>query len=103
MKKRREITIEIEREIVVGAATDRHVWCRRCHRLVERLAAEYAAQTLRLEESEIKHLREIGKLHDAEPASPPASICSNSLAELIRRIESQAGMPRLPDPGCCPA
>lgn len=101
MKKRREVIIEIEREIVVEGVSERNGWCRRCHRLVEWLTAGYAAQTLQLAESTIEGLLASGRLHGAEPDRPEAPVCSNSLAEWLRHADTEVSGERLLGPGAC--
>jgi hypothetical protein len=79
-RKRREITIETERILIISRrSASSTLWCERCGRSLPTLSVEEAALVMRVSPGEI--LRQIAnqQLHCVQLAGKTARICPNSL------------------------
>ncbi|MDQ3820838.1 MAG: hypothetical protein M3362_24565 [Acidobacteriota bacterium] len=79
-RKRREVSVETERVLVVsGRAGNRLLWCGRCRAEVLMLTVDEAALITRSTSLAIFRLAEAGGLHFVETPEGGLLICSNSL------------------------
>lgn len=79
-RKRREITIETERLLVISRHGNPILWCGRCAREVVMLTVDEAAMMTRSTSRTIFKLAEAGRLHFTETPEGRLLICSDSLA-----------------------
>ena len=91
MKRRREVLIEIEREIVISTRQRHHLWCPDCGRHVQMLNADEAARAMNTSESVVYDEVDRGRLHATATAEGSLLVCADSV--LGRRTEAE--MPRL--------
>lgn len=81
MKTRTEITLEIDRWMVVSrqARSGRIVWCSNCSRYVEMLSVDEAALLANVNSRTIFRWAESGVLHSSETLEGLLLICPRSL------------------------
>jgi hypothetical protein len=91
MKRRREVLIEIEREIVISSQQHHHRWCPICEAQVQMLTAHEAAKTMNTDEAMIFDEAHAGRLHYTATAEGRLLVCVTSVME--RRNETET--PRL--------
>jgi hypothetical protein len=80
MKRKREITFEVEETTIVRAAAQTAAFCPRCRLFVEMLRPETAAALVKLTEREIFVLIESGRLHFLE--AERVFVCRNCLTNV---------------------
>ena len=81
MKKRTEITIEMERSLVISQRRKRaSLWCTQCASTLPMLTVDVAARVACTTPLVIFGLAEAGRLHSAVTPEGRLFICSNSLA-----------------------
>ena len=81
MKRRTEITIEIDRVMIISQSNDHRSWCNACGAQVSMVTAGEAAEMIQSHETFIQRLAETGKLHLAT-TTEGLLICLNSLMAL---------------------
>lgn len=87
MKRKAEITFEIEETTIVRQATKLvSAFCMQCQTPVKMLTPEIAAAFSGFSEREIFRLMEAGKIHFVEAERP--YICRNSLENCVEIIRS---------------
>ena len=88
MGKRTEITIEIERRIVIRRihAKSKEIFCPRCPENAEMLTTDEAALVARCSSRAIFGWCELGWLHFTETGEGLLLICSHSLGEIIQNF-----------------
>jgi SRSO17 transposase len=79
MKRRREVLIEIEREIVISSHQHHAQWCPGCGKQVQMLTANEAAQMMNASAAMIHNEIESGRLHHAVTAERLVLVCTDSL------------------------
>ena len=82
MKKRTEVIIEIEREIIITKTGTRGAWCSICGKQVQMLTAREAAQLTKSSESVVYGLVESGQIHITASNKGMLLNCPTSLADL---------------------
>ncbi len=80
MKKRTEITVEIERVMLVSSRKSPVIWCEACDALVGMLTVDEAAALAGVSSRSIYRRVESGQLHFAETPEGRLFICPNSLS-----------------------
>lgn len=81
MQKRTEITIEMERSLIVRQRRERaSLWCNQCKSTLPMLTIDVAARVACTTPLVIFGLVEAGRLHSAVTPEGRLFICSNSLA-----------------------
>jgi hypothetical protein len=83
MKRRTEITIEIDRVMIISQSKNRRPWCDTCGRQVSMVTVGEAASMIQTGESVIYGLAETGKLHFATTTAGLLLICPDSLLALL--------------------
>ncbi len=83
MKRRTEITIEIDRVIVISQSRNHKTWCNTCGAQVSMVMAGEAAEMIQTSEAAIYGLAETGKLHFATTTEGRLLICPDSLLALL--------------------
>ena len=78
MRTRTEITVDIDRLVVVSRPR-RIAWCTNCARRVEMLSVDDAAILARVNSRTIFYWAESGALHSSETPEGLLMICPNSL------------------------
>ncbi len=78
MKRRTEITIEIDRVMIISQSNNHRSWCNACGTQVSVVTAGEAAEMIQSSETFIQRLAETGKLHFAT-TTEGLLICLNSL------------------------
>lgn len=85
IRKRTEITVEIDRLLVIGRDLRGHrrvvAWCARCARHHEMLASDDAAITARVKSSTIFRWVESGRIQSTETPEGLLLICPESLPQ----------------------
>lgn len=89
VKRRTEIIIEIEREIVISQSRNTRSWCMRCGKPVQMLDVTNAALMLRTTSSGIHRLAESEELHFADSLKGELLICTNSVLALRQNENSR--------------
>ncbi|MEO6390521.1 MAG: hypothetical protein ABIP75_01640 [Pyrinomonadaceae bacterium] len=89
MKRRREVTIEIEREIVIRNHPSNRTWCTGCGDQVEMLNTNEAAHLMGSSEDDIFALVDSAEIHFTTSADGGVLVCPDSL--LNRRSKIQTG------------
>ncbi|MEO6390480.1 MAG: hypothetical protein ABIP75_01430 [Pyrinomonadaceae bacterium] len=79
MKRRREVTIEIEREIVISNHQGQAAWCEFCGRQVQLLSANEAARVTGNERNQLLAAAEAGMFHCRATETGQLWICADSL------------------------
>jgi hypothetical protein len=79
MKRRREVTIEIEREIIISKPHSNWSWCYRCGQQMQMLTAGEAAQMINSTEAKIYELVESEQLHFTATPQGMLLVCPNSV------------------------
>ena len=79
MRTRTEITVEMDRWVVVSRPR-RIAWCRSCSRRVEMLSVDDAAIVARVNSRTIFHWAESGLVHSSETPEGILQICPDSLS-----------------------
>lgn len=80
MKKRMEITLEIDRVTVVSKRKSPVIWCEGCAALVGMVTVDEAAERERTSSRAIYRRVEAGQLHFAETPEGHLFICLNSIS-----------------------
>lgn len=83
MKRRTEITIEIDRVTIISQSKNRRPSCNTCGAQVSMVTAGEAALMARTVQSVIYRLAETGKLHFATTTDGLLLICPDSLLALL--------------------
>lgn len=78
MKRRREVLIEIEREIVISTQQQHYFWCADCGKQVHMLNAHEAARTLDMSESRLYDEIHAGRLHATVTDEGLLLVCADS-------------------------
>ena len=81
IRKRTEITVEIDRLLVIRSNQRLIAWCPPCAEHREMLATDDAALTARVKSSTIFHWAESGRIHSTETADGLLLICAQSLSQ----------------------
>lgn len=81
MKKRTEITIEIDRVMLVSSRKSPVIWCEACAALVRMLTVDEAAALTGASSRAIYRRVENGALHFAETPEGRLLICLNSISQ----------------------
>ena len=95
MKRRTEITIEIERVIEINQSGDYSAWCTTCGAKASMVPVKEAAEMLSVKESVIYRLVEAGRLHFAATTEGMLLICPDSLLALKNDAIVQPAKPLL--------
>lgn len=91
MKRRREVLIEIEREIVISTQQQHYLRCPNCGKHVHMLTTHEAGKTLNTSEEAVHDQIDAGHLHYVVTAGGTLLVCADSV--LGRRSEDD--MPRI--------
>ena len=81
LKKRTEITVEIDRQFVIRGHKSVVAWCVSCARHREMLATDDAAIAARVNSSTIFRWAESGRIHSTETPEGLLLICPESLPQ----------------------
>ena len=81
IRKRTEITVEIDRLLVIRGQKRMFAWCASCARHQEMLATDDAALAARVKSSTIFRWAESGRIHCTETPEGLLLICPESLPQ----------------------
>jgi hypothetical protein len=95
MKRRTEITIEIDRVIVISQQREQRSWCATCGADVLMVTAGEAAEMIHESDAVIYRLAESGKLHFATTTAGMLLICPDSLLALLDNEPARPSSQRL--------
>jgi hypothetical protein len=84
IKRRTEITIDIDRVMIVSQSKNHKSWCEICGTHVSMATARQAAEMLQTSEAVIYRLAENGKLHFSTTTEGMLLICYDSLIALLK-------------------
>ena len=87
MKKRMEITLEVDRLTLVSNRTSQDLWCDGCSAVVRMLTVDEAAAVASATSRSIFRRVETGELHFAETPTGRLFICLNSLSRKSNQEE----------------
>lgn len=83
MKRRTEITIEIDRVTIISQSRNRRPWCNACGSQVSMVTSGEAAEMFQTSEAAIYRQAETGKLHFATTTEGRLLVCPDSLLAVL--------------------
>jgi hypothetical protein len=86
MRTRTEITLEIDRTIVIGHGTLNEHWCTGCHQRLKMLTIDQAAVRAGVSSRTICHWADAGQIHSFENAEGLLLICPISIWVVALRL-----------------
>jgi hypothetical protein len=85
MKRRTEITIEIDRVMVISQSSSQESWCNICGSNVSMGTVTQAAEMIHSTEEVVFKLTEAGMIHVATPTEAEMLVCLDSLLACLKR------------------
>ncbi|HEY6242371.1 MAG TPA: hypothetical protein VIX17_00410 [Pyrinomonadaceae bacterium] len=86
MRTRTEITLEMDRTIVIGRGALNEHWCTACHQPQKMLTIDQAAVRAGVSSRTIFHWADAGQVHSVENAEGLLLICPNSIWVVALRL-----------------